>query len=86
MRIEEEISAKQQMIDGYRQALDFYAGEIARYKEELDNKTKERRSVSAMKDAYLRREKEITDRLTALEAVARRVPPAAPAQASKSSR
>ncbi len=86
MRIEEEISAKQQMIDGYRQALDFYAGEIARYKEELDNKTKERRSVSAMKDAYLRREKEITDRLTALEAAARRVPSAAPAQASKSSR
>lgn len=74
MTLDEQIRVKEEQIMSYKQSLEASVEEQTRLKTELDTQTKERRSIVAMKEAHLKREKEILDRLTALESAVRRVP------------
>lgn len=74
MTLDDQIRAKEELIMAYKQGLQASAEEHTRLKTELDTRTKERRSIVALKEAHLKREKEILDRLTALEVATRRVP------------
>jgi len=74
MTLDEQIRVKEEQIMSYKQSLEASVEEQTRLKAELDTQTKERRSIVAMKEAHLKREKEILDRLTALESAVRRVP------------
>jgi len=74
MTLDEQIRVKEELIMSYKQSLEASVEEQTRLKAELDTQTKERRSIMALKEAHLKREKEILDRLTALESAVRRVP------------
>ena len=83
MTLDEQIRAKEELIMAYKQGLQASAEEQTRLKAELDTQTKDRRSIVALKEAHLKREKEILDRLTALEAATRRVPAPASVKPAK---